>query len=79
MVQVAAGEAAANEMKGQMQVIAEMLEAARAIAHKSLQEQESIRMKLANAVDQLKSATQVTFETTWPVDHCQDMSTQDSS
>lgn len=52
-------DAAADEMRVQMQVISEMLEAARAIAHKSLQEQEGNKTELAGALMQLDAATDV--------------------
>ena len=58
-MQVSNQEAAVEETRTQMQVIAEMLEAARAIAHKSLQEQETIRSELADALEQLEAANQV--------------------
>ena len=46
-------------MQQHMEVISEMLEAARAIAQKSLQEQEALKAELAYAVEQLSSAEQV--------------------
>ena len=46
-------------MRQQMEVITEMLEAARAIAQQSLQEQESMKAELADALKQLSSAEQV--------------------
>ncbi|KAK9868918.1 hypothetical protein WJX84_006026 [Apatococcus fuscideae] len=47
-----------NELQQQMEVITEMLEAARAIAQKSLQEQEGMKAELARAIQQLSSAEQ---------------------
>lgn len=46
-------------MQQHMEIITEMLEAARAIAQKSLQEQEALKTELANAIEQLSSAEQV--------------------